>query len=154
MAHLSLMSLQWRPKPFILLLMSMWKVLHGKTSHDLNIQFVSRPRRGNLAVIPSKSQSSSAAIQSLFDQSFAMLGPILWNAMPHHLNSIQDPELFKCQLIKFMLSIPGMPPIRGNTPPNNTAVLEIWSRIHVAVGWSDNLMASSSLDRTLHRSHT
>ena len=33
--------------------------------------------------------------QTLFDQSFAALGSILWNAMPHRLNAIQDHELFK-----------------------------------------------------------
>ena len=73
LAHLSLMSLQVqrRRERFILLLM--WKVLHGKTSEDLNIQLVHRPGVGNLAVISSKSRSSSAANQTLFDQSFAVL---------------------------------------------------------------------------------
>ena len=124
----------------------MWKVLHGKTSNNLNIQFVSRQRLGNLAVIPSKSRSSSAANQTLFDQSFAVLSPIFWNAMPHHLNTIQGPELFKSQLIKFMLSIPDMPPIRGYTPPNNNSVLCWKNEREYTSLWgvqsSDNLMAS------------
>ena len=83
--HLSLMPLQ-RRKRFILLHMS--KILHGQTSNDLNVQFVSLPRLGTLAIIPSKSRTSSAANQTLFDNSFAVQGPKLLNAMLQNLNSI------------------------------------------------------------------
>ena len=62
--HLSLMSLQRRRECFILL--HMWKILHGQTSNDLNVQFVSRSRLGTLAIIPSKSRTSSAANQTVW----------------------------------------------------------------------------------------
>ena len=101
----------------------MWKILHGQTSNDLNVQFVSRPRLGTLAIIPSKSRTSSAANQTLFDNSFAVQGPKLWNAMPHNLNNIQSLEHFKDQLTKFLLSFPDMPPIRGCSPPNSNSLL-------------------------------
>ena len=67
----------------------MWKILNGKTSNDLEVSFVSRQRLGNLAVVPPKSKTSSAANQTLFDfdNSFAVQGLILWNAMPHHPGS-------------------------------------------------------------------
>ena len=104
LVHLSLMSLQRRREKFIIL--HMWKILHGNTSNDLNVQFVARPRFGNLAVIPPPRKNSSAANQSLFDSSFAVQGPKLWNAMPYHLNVIQELEQFKDQLTKFMLSLP------------------------------------------------
>jgi hypothetical protein len=84
----------------------MWKILNGKTSNDLQVRFVSWPRLGNLAVVPPTSKSSSAANQTLFDNSFAVQGPILWNAMPHHLNTIQDLEQFKSKLTQFLVSIP------------------------------------------------
>ena len=119
--HLSLMSLQRRRERFIIL--HMWKILNNRTSNDLEVQFVSRPRFGNLAVIPSKFPSSSAANQSLYDQSFAVQGPKLWNAIPYHLNVIDDLEHFKDQLTKFMLSFPDKPPIRGYTPPNSNSLL-------------------------------
>ena len=60
LVHLSLMSLQRRRERYIIL--HMWKILHGCTSNDLNVQFVTRPRFGNIAVIPSKSRVSTAAI--------------------------------------------------------------------------------------------
>ena len=42
LVYLSLMSLQRRRERFIIL--HMWKILHGKTSNDLNVLFVLRPR--------------------------------------------------------------------------------------------------------------
>ena len=121
LVRLSLMSLQRRRERFIIL--HMWKILNGKTSNDLQVRFVSRPRLGNLAVVPPKSKSSSAANQTLFDCSFAVQGPILWNAMPHHLNIIQDLEQFKSKLTQFLLSIPDRPPIRGWNPTNKNTLL-------------------------------
>ena len=100
LVYLSLMSLQRRRERFIIL--HMWKILHGKTSNDLNVLFVLRPRLGNLAVIPSKRRTSSTANLTLFDNSFAVQGPKLWNAIPYHLNVIQDLEHFKDKLTKFM----------------------------------------------------
>ena len=101
----------------------MWKILNGKTSTDLEVSFVSRPRLGNLAVVPPKCKTSSAANQTLFDSSLAVQGPILWNAMPHHLNTIQDLEQFNSKLTQFLLSIPDKPPIRGWNLPNENTLL-------------------------------
>ena len=119
--HLSLMSLERRRERFILL--HIWKILHEQTSNDLNVQFVSRPRLGTLAIIPSKSRASSAANQTMFDNSFAVQGPKWWNAMPHNLNSIQSLEYFKDQLTKFLLSFLDIPPIRGCSPQNSNSLL-------------------------------
>ena len=89
----------------------------SENHNDLEVNFISSPRFGNLAVIPSKSKISSAASQTLFDDSFAVQGPKLWNAIPDHLNVIEDPELFKDQLTKFMLFLPDKTPIRGTLHP-------------------------------------
>ena len=55
--RLSLMSLQRRRERFIIL--HMWKILNMHTSNDINVQFVSRPRLGNLAIVPSACRFSS-----------------------------------------------------------------------------------------------
>ena len=119
--QLSLMSLQRRRERYIII--HMWKVLHGVTTNDLNIQFVSRPRLGNLAKIPIARKSASAANQSIYERSFAVMGPKLWNTMPYHLNLISNFEHFKSQLTKFLLSVPDKPPIRGYTSPNSNSLL-------------------------------
>ena len=119
--RLSLMSLQRRRERFILL--HMWKILNMHTSNDIDVQFVSRPRLGNLAIVPSACRFSSVANRSLYECSFSVIGPKLWNAMPYHLNVISDQELFKSQLTKFLLSLPDTPPIRGYSPKNTNSLL-------------------------------
>ena len=121
LVHLSLMSLQRRRERYIIL--HMWKILHGYTSNDLNVQFVTRPRFGNIAVIPSTSRVTTAANQSLYDSSFAVQGPKLWNAIPYHLNVVDKAEHFKDQLTNFMLSIPDTPPIKEYTSQSSNSLL-------------------------------
>ena len=121
LVHLSLMSLQRRRERYIIL--HMWKILHGYTSNDLNVQLETRPRLGNIDIIPFKCRVSTAANQSLYDSLFAVQGPKLWNAIPYHLNIVNKAEHFKDQLTKFMLSIPDRPPIRGYASKNSNPLL-------------------------------
>ena len=112
--HFSLMSLQRKREKCIIL--HTGKILQNK-------QFVARPRFGNLAIIPPSRKNGSAADQSLFDCSFAIQGPKLWNKIPFHLNIIRKLEQFKGPLTQFRLSLPDMPPIRGYTPLDSNSFL-------------------------------
>ena len=136
--RLSLMSLQRRRERFII--MYMWKILHHYTSNDINVQFVSRPRLGNLTVVPSAYKYSSAANQSLYDNSFAVTGPKLWNVIPYHLNSISDKEHFKSLLTQFLLSIPDTPPVRGYTLQNSNSLLCWRNDKEISSLWGDRTM--------------
>ena len=118
---LSLMSLQRRRERFIICYM--WKILHGHTSNDLAIQFHTRSRTGTQAIVPSLNKSSSIGHQSMYDKSFAMIGPRLWNAVPYRLNSIDQFEPFKIQLTRFLLTVPDKPPARGYHPTNSNSLL-------------------------------
>ena len=118
---LSLMSLQRRRERFIIL--TMWKILHGQTSNDLNIMFQTRPRTGTKAVVPSISRQSSASHQSRYNTSFAVMGPKLWNCVPNNLNTMVQFELFKKNLTEFLLSVPDTPPTKGYSPQIQTQSL-------------------------------
>ena len=118
---LSLMSLQRRRERFIML--TMWKILHGLTSNDLNIQFHTRPHYGIKAVVPSISRGSSTFHQSLYESSFAVLGPKLWNCVPDHLNCIGGFNHFKKELTAFLMKVPDTPPVKGYSPTNTNSVL-------------------------------
>ena len=118
---LSLMSLQRRRERYIII--HMWKLLHGVTSNDLQIRFQKKARQGTQAVIPPMLQNSSARHQSLYDGSFGVQGPKLWNSMPYHLNSIGDFPTFKNRLTAFLLAVPDKPPVRGYTPPNSNSLV-------------------------------
>ena len=67
---LSLMSLQRRRERYVI--MHMWKILHGLTSNDVQLQFTVKPRLGNLAKVPSFRKKISAAHQTLKNHS------VLW----------------------------------------------------------------------------
>ena len=78
---LTLMSLQRRRERYVF--MHMWKILHGLTSNDLQVQFTENPRLGNLAKVPSFRKKISAAHQTLYETSFSVMGPKLWNCREH-----------------------------------------------------------------------
>ena len=102
---------------------SMWKILNSKTSNDLSIEFVFRPRLGNLANITLCKRSSSAFHWTVHKRSFAAMGPKLWNCIPYNINSIQNMDLFKMRFIRFLMPVPDTPPVRGYTPTNSHSLL-------------------------------
>ncbi len=90
---LGIMSLQRRRERYILI--HMWKVLNGKSPNDSHIQFSSFSRRGIVAVIPPLVKNSSLHNQSLFDESFGVMGPRIWNSIPANLHQIGDQQQFR-----------------------------------------------------------
>ena len=108
---LSIMSLQRRRERYILL--HMWKILNGAVSNDLRIQFISRSRTGFKAVVPPLRGGASTYHQSLYDNSFAVSGPRLWNCLPASINQIKEFHSFKRQLTSMLLRIPDKPPVPG-----------------------------------------
>jgi hypothetical protein len=119
---LSIMSLQRRRGLYILL--HMWKILNGSVSNDLGITFVSRPRTGFKAVIPPLRSGVSAYHQSLYDNSFAVRGPRLWNCFPAYFNTMGEFDCFKRQLTSLLLRIPDQIPVRVYTSPNTNSILD------------------------------
>ena len=119
---LSLMSLQRRRERYIIL--HMWKLLHGVSSNDLRVQFTKRSSRSGIqANIPSICKGASAAQQSAYDASFAVMGPKLWNSIPFHINEEDGFDTFKSKLTTFLLRIPDQPPTRGYTTTNSNSIL-------------------------------
>ena len=119
---LSLMSLQRRRERYMLL--HMWKIRHGQVSNDLRVSFVTRLRTGIRAIVPSLRRGSLAHHQSLYDNSFAVMGPRLWNCLPVQLNSIETFDMFKQKLTSELLRIPDQPPCVGYSPPNSNSILD------------------------------
>ena len=115
------MSLQRRRERYIIL--HMWKILNKSTSNDLNIQFNQRHRLGIQAIVPPVRKKSSQAFQTLYEYSFSVKGPKLWNSIPYDLTGIKTLDDFKSKLTKFLLLIPDKPSIRGYTSPNSNSIL-------------------------------
>ena len=115
------MSLQRRRERYIII--HMWKILHGTTSNDLKVQFQQKSRTGTQAVVPPFTAKSSQRHKSMYDGSFGVMGPKLWNSIPYGINSLAKFDVFKSRLTAFLLNVPDQPPVKGYTPPNSNSLL-------------------------------
>ena len=91
----------------------MWKILHKLVPNCCDIEFKATSRNGTVAVIPSLAKSSSSRNQTLYDQSFAVLGPKLWKKVPSTVRAAQSFDAFKISLSNFLDLIPDNPPVTG-----------------------------------------
>ena len=133
------MSLQRRRKRYIIL--QMWKLLHCISPNDIGVKVQDKNRHGFIgfkADVPKLVKTSLQHNQSLYDDSFSVLGPRLWNIIPAHLNRLTDAEQFKIQLTNYLFTIPDRPPVAGYTCQNSNSLLD-WNKDKS--GWLDNAMA-------------
>ena len=72
---LNLMSLQRRRERYIIL--QMWKLLHCISPNDIGVKFQDKNRHGFKADVPKLVKTSLQHNQSLYDDSFSLLGPRL-----------------------------------------------------------------------------
>ena len=135
---LNLMSLQRRRERYVII--HMWKTLHKKCPNDLDITFTETLRHGMKANVPSLSTGSSQRNQRIFDESFAVIGPQLWNIIPSNLHAIEDPLQFKLKLSAFVTSFPDEPSVAGYSCRNGNSLLD-WNAVKTISGWSTHSMA-------------
>ena len=90
------MSLQRRRRRYIII--HMWKLLHEIVLNDLYVKFRPLSRLGVKAEMPTINRSSRVANQTLFEKSFEVIGPQLWNWLPSQLSIIGNQNTFKCKL--------------------------------------------------------
>ena len=117
-----MMSLQRRRERYTII--HMWKILNGKCPNDIGIEFRAESRLGIQAKIPPMMKKSSQHNQTLYDGSFAVLGPSLWNVLPSSLHTITNQEQFKTKLTEFLFNIPDTPPVPGYCPTNSNSLLD------------------------------
>jgi hypothetical protein len=120
--YLNLMSLQRRRERYVIL--HIWKILHDLTNNDLNISFYSSYRFGLMANVPSLNTSSTQKAQTIFDSSFAVKGPQLWNLVPKEVKEKESLFTFKIDLDIFLRDIPDRHPVPGYSIQNNNSLLE------------------------------
>ena len=102
---LNLMSLQRSRERNIML--QMFKILYSICPNDLNIQFCPPSRLGVKAIIPKLiNRAAIQRHQTLYDKSFAVLDPHLWNIIPKELTRVVFRQQFQNSLSICLLSIP------------------------------------------------
>ena len=116
------MSLQRRRERYTIL--HIWKIVNQLVSNDLNIGFYDNRRLGIMAHIPPIITNGNAKAKTLYDYSFAVFGPRLWNLVPKKVKEATSLFAFKSQLDDFLKTIPDRPPVHGYTCQNNNSILE------------------------------
>ena len=99
----------------------MWKVFRQVYPKDLGIVIK--------AQVPPIVKSSTLRNQSLYDSSFAVMGPRLWNILSSHLHHIVYLQQFK--LTEFLNIFPDIPAVSGYCCANSNSLLD-WSRNNMA----------------------
>ena len=72
------------------MILQIFKILPGICPNDLNIQFALPSRLGVKDIIPNLNRAASQRHQTLYDKSFAVLGPRLWNTIPTELQQFKN----------------------------------------------------------------
>ena len=126
--HLQLQSLQRRRERYILI--HTWKILNDLTNNDVGISFEDKDnltRMGVTANVPPLPRSIPARSITLFENSFAVRAPKLWNCLPKLIKGAKTLETFKSSLGSFTDQIPDLPPVNGCIGVNNNSILD-WAR--------------------------
>ena len=98
----------------------------GEVPNDLGIEFRSPGRLGIKAVLPPLSINGSNRAQSKYDESFAVIGPKLWNVLPADVSVMNNPRAFKRVLTKWCLERPDRPPVAGYTRSDDNSLLSVY----------------------------
>ena len=115
--HLNLMSLQRRRERYTIL--HLFKILHNTAPNDINITFTNSDRRGISANVPTLSRTAKPKFQSMYDSSFVVFAPRLWNTLPKKMRQEESFTKFKASLTRYMLTIQDQPPIAGIASSNS-----------------------------------
>ena len=117
------MSLQRRRERCVII--HVWKTLQGLVPNDLDIVSYKHVCLGTRCRIPPMHKTASALAKSIYDKSFAVMGPKLWNIIPQSISSAPSLESFKSRLTSYIRSYyPDLPPVPGYTTPNSNSLLD------------------------------
>ena len=124
LTKLRLMSLQRRRERFIIIWMFRCRL--GDVPNDFGVEFHPAGRLGIKAVVPPLSGKSSGRAQVKYDESFAVIGPKLWNVLPVDLSVMNNPRAFKRVLTEWCLKRPDRPPVAGYWRSDDNCLLLVY----------------------------
>ena len=124
LSNLGIMSLQRRRERYSII--HCWKILHGLAPGS--IKFNPTSPRGIRAVYPPPPDRNTSTKRSrtLYENSFSVKAPKLWNTLPARVTLAYPLTSFKTALQKHLDTIPDRPPIDGYPAANNNSLLDWW----------------------------
>jgi len=76
--------------------------------------------------VPPLSGNSSRRAQAKYDESFAVVGPKLWNVLPADMTGMVNPRAFKRVLTEWCLKRPDRPPVAGYRRSDDNSLLSVY----------------------------
>ena len=101
----------------------MFKILKNLVANDMDITFGTIGRTGIRARLPKLTATASNKSKTMYDNSFSMMGPRLWNKIPKEITLADTLPIFKIQLKKFLHRLPDKPPIEGYPRLNDNSIV-------------------------------
>ena len=104
--------------------------MNNLTNNDIGLSFTdteNSSRTGVTATVPHFPRNFPTRVVSLYEQSFAVKAPKLWNCLPKHVKGASTLAAFKGSLGDFLNQIPDMPPSTGYTGVNHNSILD-WAK--------------------------
>ena len=84
-----------------------------------------RSSKAQYPMISTSNSTITTLSRSIYDHSFVVRGPKLWNAIPKNIKCAPSFEVFKSKLTSHIMSIiPDLPPVPGYTTPNSYSILD------------------------------
>ena len=121
--HLGLFSLQRRRERYMIF--HVWKTINGLVPNDIGLEFYENARLGTRCRIPPMKKTATQLAKSIYDNSFAVVAPKLWNIIPSTVISAPTLDCFKSRLSIFLRSkFPDLPPVFGYSSPNTNSILD------------------------------
>ena len=118
---LKLFSLQRRRERFAAIYM--FKLASGLVPNNLQLQFYTT-RRGEIKCRAPQLNSQNTHHSTIRHNYFTSIGPSLFNALPAKIKEAATLDHFKCQLDRFLWTVPDLPPSPGYPVINRNTLLE------------------------------
>ena len=104
----------------------MFRCRLGEVPNDLGIEFCPPTRVGIKAVVPLLSGNSSRRAQAKYEESFAVIGPKLWNVLPADVTGMVNPRAFKRVLTEWCLKRSDRPPVARHLLSDDNSLLSVY----------------------------
>ena len=99
--------------------------LNGLCPNEVGLKFRGPSRLGIQAIVPSLVSGSNMSNQTIYDRTFAVVGPQLWNVLPPYLTTTPSASVFKKQLTTYLRGLVDEPPVTGYTRRHRNTLPEV-----------------------------
>ena len=124
---LNLLSLQRRRERSILL--HVWKIVNGVYPNSIDLNLKLHKRSNSLKAVLRPLPKTRGKLLSIFENSFIINAPKLWNVLPATLTQTKSLNCFVHKLDLFLSEVPDEPPLPGYPCKNNNSLIEQCSQL-------------------------